>query len=72
MSEDQLVQSAEIGEQDVHDTDRWPGMLDVVSKVPFGMQAAVLAGALVVGAGIAGMIGESTIPGTTCCPPLPH
>ena len=61
MSEDRRVQNED---------DAQAGLLDFVYKVPFGMQAAVLAGALVA---VPGVIGAITIFGgwgSTCCPPV--
>lgn len=69
MPEDRLTQATDTGEHDRNDIDRRPDMLDLVSKVPFGAQVAVLAGVLVAGTGIAALISAMGGDSTTCCPP---
>ncbi|AEV85008.1 hypothetical protein ACWT_3984 [Actinoplanes sp. SE50] len=61
------------------ETDARSTLLDLVARVPFGVQAAVLAGVLVAGVGVADtgrtearaaeVVTAFGIASTTCCPP---
>ncbi|ASW55444.1 hypothetical protein [Plantactinospora sp. KBS50] len=72
MSEDRLIEVADVerGEEGAgQESGERFGMLELMSRVPFGARVAVLAGVVATSAGAAELISVINGGSTTCCPP---